>query len=47
MWLIPDAVEEVKTRPSVVLKADGSYYQLEVKKEPIGFDLRSKRNADH
>ena len=47
MWLIPDAVEEVKSRPSAVLRPDGSPYYLETKKEPIGFILKVKKNADN
>ena len=45
MWLIPDTVEVVKSRPSVVLKPDGSPYYLEAKKETIGFLLKGKQNA--
>ena len=45
MWFIPDAIEEVKSRPSAVLKPDGSPYELVIKREPIGFVLKGKDNA--
>lgn len=35
--------EQCPTRPSTVLKADGEPFQLERKKEPIGFVLRPSK----